>query len=85
MLNPLITKKAQGTTGVIVESKIPHPSLQQLPAAPESNILVASGEPGELMALFAAYGEIQDTFEKQTSSGTRFIVQFVERSDAVTA
>jgi hypothetical protein len=51
----------------------------------ESNILVATGDPQELRAVFASYGEIQDTFEKHSAASTRLYVQFLERSDAVAA
>jgi hypothetical protein len=82
----LITKKAHGsaTSGVIVESSIANPDFM-VAKAHEGNILMTlkQGDTSKLREIFAAYGEIVDTFEKPSALGTRFIVQYLEKSDAV--
>ena len=85
-MNPLITKKAHGsaTSGVIVESSIANPDFM-VAKAHEGNILMTltQGDTSKLREIFAAYGEIVDTFEKPSALGTRFIVQYLEKSDAI--
>lgn len=87
MLNPLITKKTAGTTGVIVESSITHPGLRGPPPkqqAKESNILQCAGS-SDMQATFDQFGEIADAFERETATGPRFYVQYLAREDATRA
>jgi len=99
MLNPLITKKAAGssTTGVIVESTIAHPELMAK-AAPkvaikvkESNILVLQYSPGLgqtadfLRGLCEQYGEIGDAFERENGDKCKFYVQYLSKEDSIKA
>lgn len=70
MLNPLITKKAAGNTGLIVESSIVNPdmAITKQTKAKLMNVLVTSvnGDPEELRGLFSDYGEIADSTMKMT-------------------
>ena len=77
ILNPLITKKAAGTTGIIVESSIVHPDLRPTPKSSkpqkESNILQCVGT-SNLRSIFEQFGEISDAFERETAAGPIFYV-----------